>query len=303
MDSSSNEIKVVVAADAGYLVPLAAMVRSVLDHHRRGRLTVRALVRGTTEADRARLADSWRADPRTRVIVDPIDQVEFGPLVGFNGISVTTYTRLLLADLLPADWSRVIYLDADTIVCSDLRRLWEQPLKGRVIGAVQDDGVRYVSSPKGVREWRELGLSPTLPFFNAGVLLIDLDQWRERGIGRQALNFALDRAGERIVCDQEALNTIVAGEWTPLPDGYNVSALRQALWAGRAAQGMPVPRTHIRHFTTRDKPWDPEGAEGPADSDLFFRHLDRTRWAGWRPTATPAAAGGDADSAPSSMIG
>ena len=117
-----------------------------------------------------------------------------------------------------------------------------------------------------------------------------LDQWRERGIGRQALNFALDRAGERIVCDQEALNTIVAGEWTPLPDGYNVSALRQALWAGRAAQGMPVPRTHIRHFTTRDKPWDPEGAEGPADSDLFFRHLDRTRWAGWRPTATPAAA-------------
>ncbi|HLT62166.1 MAG TPA: glycosyltransferase family 8 protein, partial [Microlunatus sp.] len=254
MDSSSNEIKVVVAADAGYLVPLAAMVRSVLDHHRRGRLTVRALVRGTTEADRARLADSWRADPRTRVIVDPIDQVEFGPLVGFNGISVTTYTRLLLADLLPADWSRVIYLDADTIVCSDLRRLWEQPLKGRVIGAVQDDGVRYVSSPKGVREWRELGLSPTLPFFNAGVLLIDLDQWRERGIGRQALNFALDRAGERIVCDQEALNTIVAGEWTPLPDGYNVSALRQALWAGRAAQGMPVPRTHIRHFTTRDKP-------------------------------------------------
>src|SRR5690606_37585685 len=146
---------------------------------------------------RGMLLDSWRGVPGANVTLSDIDHIDFGPLHGFNGLTVTTYARLFLTELVPAEWRRVIYLDADTITCTNLAALAELDLDGHLIAAVQDDGVPYVSSPHGVREWRELGLPATMRFFNAGVLVVDLEQWRARDIGRRALEYAQSRAGTR----------------------------------------------------------------------------------------------------------
>ena len=93
-------------------------------------------------------------------------------------VSHATYFRILAPELLPASLSRVIYLDADVRVASDLSRLWAEPLREHPVLAVRDAGAPLVSSPRGLVNHRELGLAPELGYFNAGVMLLDLARWR-----------------------------------------------------------------------------------------------------------------------------
>ena len=67
------------------------------------------------------------------------------------GVSPAVLYRLRIADLLP-DLDRVIYLDADTMVLSSLRPLWEEDLGGKPIAAVRDIGF---PSFAGIIAWRD----------------------------------------------------------------------------------------------------------------------------------------------------
>ena len=90
----------------------------------------------------------------------------------------TTYHRLLLPRLVPREVTRAIWLDCDLLVTTDLVRLWETDLGGCHLLAVRDPVVPLVSSRYGIRRWRELGIAPDAPYFNAGVMLLDVDRWR-----------------------------------------------------------------------------------------------------------------------------
>ena len=70
--------------------------------------------------------------------------------------------RLRIAES-SSDLDRVIYLDADTIVLTSLRDLWEESLGTSPVAAVRDIGFPYFA---GVLPWRALGLPPGAPYFN-----------------------------------------------------------------------------------------------------------------------------------------
>ena len=83
----------------------------------------------------------------------------FFPETGPNYHSAWTYMslmRLALPEILPEEY-RALYLDVDTIVTGDLGPLFSASLGGCPVG-----GVREPSRSRGV------------PYYNAGVLLMDL---------------------------------------------------------------------------------------------------------------------------------
>ncbi|KAJ6311317.1 hypothetical protein OIU77_013146 [Salix suchowensis] len=45
------------------------------------------------------------------------------------------YARIYLADIIPSDVKRVIYLDSDLVVVDDIAKLWEVDLENRVLAA------------------------------------------------------------------------------------------------------------------------------------------------------------------------
>lgn len=98
----------------------------------------------------------------------------------FNGTfvnhyySLATYFRFLIPICLPSNVDRCLYLDGYMIVDGDIVELWETDLNNQPLGAVPDLGVML--SPKRMRQKQtELNLSPETGYFNAGMLLIDLD--------------------------------------------------------------------------------------------------------------------------------
>jgi lipopolysaccharide biosynthesis glycosyltransferase len=280
-------IHVACAVDDRFAMPLAVTLRSALESlsvpHR---LEVYVLDGGIRAPNRERLArtlDSPRAT--LRFLTPPADALRGIPRSG--RFTPAAFYRLLAARLLPATASRAIYLDADLLVVADLARLWAEPMRGLPLLAVRDAGAPTVSSPRGLLNHRELGLAPDLPYFNSGVLSLDLARWREEEICEQLLRYLASHADTVRWPDQDTLNAVLAGRWGELDPRWNQMP---QIWEAPAGAADPfcaslrervIRDPWIVHFSTWSKPWH-WGSAHP-ERERFFDVLDRTAWAGWRP--------------------
>lgn len=198
-----------------------------------------------------------------------------------------TWAKIAMIDVLPVE--RILYVDADTLVRSDLRELWNVDLQGKTLGAVPDIGF-----PMG-----HPGVAKAL-YFNAGVLMMDLAKLRAR------LPKLVEQAGEMkgsVHADQDVLNTVLRDEWHPLDLKWNAQGLgtyskchspeRDALnltsldrpsivhFTGPTNPSMAeVLNPYVQPFTA--KPWGYAGAPGHPFAEEWWATLERTAWAGWR---------------------
>ena len=165
--------------------------------------------------------------------------------------SLEAYLPLCLAEALP-QLDRVLYLDADMLCLGDLRPLWETDLRGNVLGAVPDLAIPNFSAARGVRCWRELSLPALQPYFNAGMLLIDLQLWRESAV-TEAVTEHLGRHRVHFL-HQEALNVVLKDRWLSLDFRWNVIASQYQRRYSPA--GLALTRPELVHFAGRFKPWE-----------------------------------------------
>jgi len=129
-----------------------------------------------------------------------------------------SWVRTVLTDALP-DVDRVVYLDADTLVRHSVLPLWTA-LDGAPIAAVTN-----TTEPAMYEYVQSLGLSDPAEYFNAGVLVMDLAQWREEGVIERIT--ALSRERPLRWYDQDALNVVFAGRWRRLHPRWNAM---NSLW-------------------------------------------------------------------------
>src|SRR6185436_2895118 len=72
---------------------------------------------------RARVGRGWPA--RCTMEWLPIDSSRFSAAPLWGTMSVTTYYRLAIADVLPATIGKALWLDTDLIIGADLGALWD----------------------------------------------------------------------------------------------------------------------------------------------------------------------------------
>jgi lipopolysaccharide biosynthesis glycosyltransferase len=266
-------IQVVCAADADYVKPLAAMLQSMFTNAASGRsIVVHVLDGGINSGDKERLAESIAGPHSIRWVEATGHGFDGVPLWG--RMSVSTYYKLVLEELLPATVTKVIWLDCDLLVLGDIGALWDQELQGKHALAARDVVVSSVSSPCGVAAWREVGLPSDAPYFNAGVMSIDLTLWRRDQVGRRALDYVRTNRDAVYFWDQEGLNAILAGRWGVLDRRWNHNV--SVPGGDRDANA-----SWIVHFAGSVKPW--RYAAPNSSHDAWFSYLDRTPWKGWRP--------------------
>jgi lipopolysaccharide biosynthesis glycosyltransferase len=197
-------------------------------------------------------------------------------------ISRSTYARLMLGKLLPEDVRRTIYLDCDTLVRADLGELWAIGQDGNVALAVQDYYVHTLGHP-ALSAYLPGGLPPASPYFNSGVLVIDVDLWRRHRTGARCMD-NLGRHGEQNrYLDQDALNIVLHGKWKAIGYRWNQQQFiykvgLKRLPMNRAQYAVARNSPCIIHYTTADKPWK-SACRHPL-RQLFFEQLDKTAWSG-----------------------
>lgn len=165
-------------------------------------------------------------------------------------ISLVTYYRCMLADYLPASLHRVIYLDSDLLVTGSLAPFWQMSMQGApvaaVVDAAADDHTRY----------KVLCYPEADSYFNAGVLLIDLDWWRANNVGQRCIDYYRAHPERIRFNDQDLLNSLFHGQvcWAPLRYNAQEGFYRQR-YAHYNQHKAELQHPVVVHYTNR-KPWD-----------------------------------------------
>lgn len=253
----------VFAADDGFAEGLAVALHSALTRLARTiRPDVYILDNGLSASTRSRIHDVVeRTDLGDRLhwLEVPPDE-RLRPFAIDSRLTPSTYSRLLIPELLPAQIERAVYLDADLLIREDVSPLFDVDLRGSPIGAVGDFAIPTTDNPaSGVRD-----RATPRPYFNAGVLVMDIARWRETGLADQALAYAAEGEEQLRNREQDALNA-VAPDWFELDYRWNVQHTYFPLTGPPSPSGLSGPlrqqrrqlyrRAAILHFIGEPKPW------------------------------------------------
>jgi lipopolysaccharide biosynthesis glycosyltransferase len=262
----ANRLTLVAAADRRYAVHLDVMLTSARHHlpppWQLDVYVITAELHASDIAWRARLAGdtlrcvSPRISKSTELPVRPGDHV-----------SLATYYRLFLADFVPDQIGRVIYLDSDLVVLGDLSQLADTNLEGCTAGAVRSFSTPYLRSAGPALN--DMPCGADAPYFNAGVLLIDTAMWRTRGVKQRALSFLASHAEKVRFWDQDALNFVLVDDWMELDPRWNRTSdyhqhdRNQPPPPFSVEEWRSLAHPYVAHFVSGYKPW------------THFRHPDK----------------------------
>ncbi len=255
-----NQHEVAFACEANYGLPLGVALSSLLRHaDPQVRIRVWILNLGLTESTRSRIERVVEESGfATSVHWHAARSCDIRGLGWSRHIAPASYLRLLLADVLPGEVERVLYLDSDILVRSDVQPLLSTALRGSPVGAVQDYAVQTTDGSMSPLRTR---VAPR-PYFNGGVLILDLAEWRRRGIASRVLDYAVENSPLEFA-DQDAMNAVI-DDWRPVDPTWNVqSALSFMEWFEPSEFQIELLRERPRlltdprivHFSGLPKPW------------------------------------------------
>jgi lipopolysaccharide biosynthesis glycosyltransferase len=146
-----------------------------------------------------------------------MDNVRFDGLKVRHHWTLCVWYRLALCDVLSADIHRVLYLDADTVVAANLSHLFQLDMEDKSIAAVIDD---YASSGRASR----LGYEESKGYVCAGMVLMNLDYWRQHNLSEISLDWARNHSDILRYLDQDVINVMCRDSKIILPLNYAVAS-------------------------------------------------------------------------------
>lgn len=183
---------------------------------------------------------------------------------------LNTYVRLLAEYFLPEHVKRLIYVDVDMIFLKDVNILWNVDLQGSVIGAAVDREKLVSFQWGGIRNYKELGIPAESKYLNAGLLLIDLEKWKEINATGSIIKIMNENADHATFADQYGLNVFFANRWHELDERWNSFAQDE------------VAEPFLIHFTGIKPIF--KGYKFNANYKAkFFAFLERTPYKGFTP--------------------
>ena len=153
-------------------------------------------------------------------------------------VTLPTYFRFKLASLLPKI-DKILYLDCDVIVRSSLDELYSIPNK--------DIAALMILDAESKQESKRIN---SKNYFNAGVMLINLDYWRKNNVEKRLFKYAKENADSILWQDQDVINIVLQNEIKKVSEKWNFQYfLYEKIDVKKLAD------VKIFHLAGRFKPW------------------------------------------------
>lgn len=178
--------------------------------------------------------------------------------------TMTTYFRLFIPDLYP-QLDKALYLDSDIIILADVAELYHTEMGDNLVAAAPDD---IIQNNKVFQEYAEkvVGVADYRRYFNAGVLLMNLDKLREFKF-QEKFMYLLSTVKFSVAQDQDYLNRLCKGRVKLISTAWD---------------RMPMPTDKVKtedvklvHFNFAYKPWH---FEDVMYQEFFWKYAEKTEY-------------------------
>ena len=135
-----------------------------------------------------------------------------------RSFGLDTYTRLLIPSLFP-DIDFGIYLDSDLLIQKDLSKLIRYRNTDVPLYAVPDIDSDSLIHPNDPLDCETFNIRPEAPYFNGGVLVMNLNLWERERFLEKCLE--VNEKSYFKFADQSILNVLFADRWQAIDDSWN----------------------------------------------------------------------------------
>ena len=261
------------ASDNGYAPYLTTALYSLLVHTKRD-CVIHIFDGNLSLSNKEKILTMSQSFPNAQIIFTPVDQHFFKNFPIIKHFSINTYFRYLIADIAPT-LKKALWVDCDMLITSDIGSLWDIDLKDKCLGAVpylyEKKQYRHSNICAGILKLKQnLGLPAKHTYFNAGLLLLNLDYWRQNNWTKKLFDLTLEKKDLLECADQDILNIVSQNNYLILPDTYN-SIVDINYILKREPKNLP----HIIHFTGGNslRPWI---ARNCPYRDLYYSYALKT---------------------------
>ena len=266
MENNLEVIPIFYAVDDGYVPFLAVSIHSLIENSSKEYYyAIKVLYTNICEENKKKILKYERENVKIE-FVDLnyyIEEIK-DKLFTRDYYTKTTYFRLFIPNIYP-QYNKVIYLDSDTVLLGDVAELYHQDMGSNLVAVVPDDIIQneeifqeYVEKVVGVADYRR--------YFNAGVLVMNLDEMRKSKFQEKFL-YLLETVKFAVVQDQDYLNRLCKGRTKILENGWN---------------RMPVPnnktkveKLNLIHYNLNYKPWHYDGI---VYEEYFWQYAEKTEY-------------------------
>lgn len=183
-----------------------------------------------------------------------------------NHISVESFYRLFIPEIFH-DYDKVIFLDSDMIIKTDIAKLLEESSNNHTITAIHDPDFesQYLSN-ESIRRYTNdtIGITDVKKYFQAGIFVFNLKRFRQKYSLLKLLDFATSR--KFMYMDQDIMNSFfkddvhyVSMTWNVLTDcaGIRKNNIRMYASAKTNAEYLAARKApKVIHYAGFAKPWD-----------------------------------------------
>lgn len=240
-------LHIALGVDANYIKYAGVLMTNLVHQHIGRQLCLHLAVAGVTEEEKERLTQFgqlyqnvtlrvYLADNLLQELRLPADKVP-------KRLNLSVFLRVLLPKYLPKNVDKVIYMDVDMLCCGPLTELWQTELGKNVLAAVP------YPEAAGKEQLERLGLTKA-HYFNAGLMLINLKQWRKLNITDKVIEFFNANVERCLLLEQDCLNSLLDDRVLLLEPKYN-----RQLESNNPDAHENRPGDVVLHFVNESKPW------------------------------------------------
>lgn len=214
-NKKKNVVPVVFTSSAYYAPYMAVTLQSLLDCAKEENFyDIIILNKEISQEDQEKIKEMVDKNPNTSVRFIEVSQALDAQNYNFReGYSPESFYRVVMVELL-TEYDRVVYLDSDLILLEDIADLYfGTDIEDNLVAAAIDiDGLASAfSNHDGRKDYMisYMGISNLHDYFQSGVMIFNLKEWRKTFSLEQILDAACQP--EIMFGDQDVLNVLCRG--------------------------------------------------------------------------------------------
>jgi lipopolysaccharide biosynthesis glycosyltransferase len=268
-----EQIHIACAADNAYVQHLGVMLISLFENNKNNFFHIH-LFSASFNITNQKIIEEIVHSFKQQFSFYPLRSSDFEGFYISEHISLATYYRIVIPNKLSPSIGKVIYIDADIIVSKNIEPFWLTQLPpDNIIGAVQEPSFQ---------DFKRLDIPEACSYFNAGVLLINLEKWREENLTLKVLQYIKKFPEKIVLWDQDALNACLYNKWASISPEWNIQTnmyeLDKPTLLKKYGQGIleAIDTPSIIHYTGSSKPWNYMNIHPKRNA--YFHYLRLSPW-------------------------